>query len=1098
MAEKNPSVALSFNATQFKKEINEVKNGLKETKKEFQLQDETLKSNGQKLDVLKNKLRDLTETQKTEVTILNKYKEALTTLNKIQTENIKKQEQAKKAYEDAKKSTSTTKEELAKLKAELDKANNAVDSTNKTLSTYQNKLLDSEISEKKLKNAITDTNNAIKKRDLEKASANVDKMNSGLDKAIGASVAVASAFATVGAGAVKLGLDSIKLADDLATEADQLGLTAEQLQKFKYLALQTDVEDSALSKFIVKLNGDIGNLAIGIEDNGNKALLALIKTVKNGDGSLKDSNQVFLEVVDGLGKIENQALRTGIANQIFGEKFAKDLNPLLNKSADEIKGYLSEFEQIGYLSNETVADMALLDEKINKTKQIFAQLGAEVGVSVTPFIEEFTDFISDNREEVGEWASVVMENIINTFETVYKLRGAIVALIAVFAILKVALTVVSSVLAFQKAMVGASGAAAVFNAVVAANPLGMLAIALGVVVGAIVLYNSTADESSKKQKQLNDDYQNAITAIDKKSNSEIVNAEKVNILKNKMYELDDQLRSGNLTTEEATKKKQQLKGVAEQLTNLIPNLKLAFDKETGALITQRGEVDNLAGSYVNLAIQKAKAAAYQAKIDETMKAIIEQEEVIGNNEYVDSMPNPYKGVTPFTNLWTETLPQLQQREDWVITKQNLANARKRKQDLEQKLNGYISDLQNNEFQGPPLPPPKKTTETGGGITSYDGDPEKGKSAEQLEKEAERAEKEAAQKAEEERKKKVEAYKKTISEIERLDLREQNFKKEYGELTAENEKQILEDRIKRNQKYADDVLTMEKLTAEERADLYKEYTEKVGDLNLDLYKLENENAKKSIEDKRKISNEWIDEQKFYGLMSEQEEYDAILRFKKRELEASNFDYVKELDRKLFTLKKTQIEELAQKELDEKMKLFEADRKAINDKYDLLNEKEDDLAREQEKATLTEQMALYKGSVTKEGKDRYLSLQKDYKAILLEEEKADRDKKRLEELKVLDEQEKKYTEDHKNALAMMTSASILTSETLIAVSQNLADSFSQIISNFKSKNNEMLSLGKGPISTSTFNQINNQTINSANSANLFSNLTYGKFKMGWGGY
>lgn len=773
-------------------------------------------------------------------------------------------EKFKRAQELAQKAVQLSADKVNNLKKALEDADKqGVGKTTDGYKDLQKKLAEAELAAQKTNIKLKEINN-IK---IDKMSSQINSLNSSMDKIIGTSVKVATAFAAVGAGAVKLGLDAIERADAIATEADKLGLSAEALQRYNYLALQTDVSNESLSKSIVKINGDLGNLALGIQDDGNKALLSLIGSTKNADGTAKDAEQTFLEVITALSQMENQSVRTGLANKIFGERFAKDLNPMLNKAPEDIKKYLEEFEKIGYLSNDTVNDLALLDEKLNVTKQIFTQLGAEVGVQVTPFIEEFADFIQENKDEIGEWASSTMDNIIKVSKAIYDARGALVALVAIFALLKAALAVSSSILAYQKAMEGATGATARFNAIIASNPLGALAVVLGLVVGGIIAYKaatSDATDSTKKHsdelKKLSGSYNDLSASVNEKvtaQEGEIDNIERL------YGELETLSKKENKSVED----KNRMKFAIDQINSVIPGAITLVNSETMAYQEQGGAIDTLIAKKRALiklsgkeelykqAVQNVEGLEYNAgnylwEKQETDKKIKELESTPALSkeaafEKGTELSKLYRDSKKYGELYNET-QALGANYYGAIT------------DYESSYETYLKEFGN----------PNKNKPGGGsgvGIPDYSKGGKGDNSADK-----------AAREAEEQRKARVKSYEDTISEFERIDERYRKIKKEYGDLSVIDEFDSIKEQAQRYRKYADDVLSLDYLTSEEKTRLHKEYTEKAEDLELEQYKFAQSIRQKVIDDYEKK----VEEAKNLA----QEEHDHAQELIKEYLEA----------------------------------------------------------------------------------------------------------------------------------------------------------------------------------------------------------------------
>ena len=119
------------------------------------------------------------------------------------------------------------------------------------------------------------------------------------------------------------------------------------------------------------------------------------------------------------------------------------------------------------------------------------------------------------------------------------------------------------------------------------------------------------------------------------------------------------------------------------------------------------------------------------------------------------------------------------------------------------------------------------------------------------------------KAEEEAyKKRLAAFTDYIKETERLEKRWVDKQKKLGILTAEDEKYIIQQRIKRYEQYLQEIREMTWLSAEDRLKLEKEYTEEIEDLQmdyLDLLKDQLDDQIDALEDANKKKIELIEEE-----------------------------------------------------------------------------------------------------------------------------------------------------------------------------------------------------------------------------------------------
>lgn len=133
----------------------------------------------------------------------------------------------------------------------------------------------------------------------------------------------------------------------------------------------------------------------------------------------------------------------------------------------------------------------------------------------------------------------------------------------------------------------------------------------------------------------------------------------------------------------------------------------------------------------------------------------------------------------------------------------------------------------------------------------------GSSRDTAAEDAKKAAEEAAKAAEEARKRALELFKSTIEERERLEDRWVKNKKALGLITDKDEQYILQESIKRYQKYAEEVNQLTFASEEEKAELRKKYLEEAEDLQVEYFELLKDLMEKNIDDIESKYDEDVD-------------------------------------------------------------------------------------------------------------------------------------------------------------------------------------------------------------------------------------------------
>lgn len=221
------------------------------------------------------------------------------------------------------------------------------------------------------------------------------------------------------AGAIyKIGKTSAEAGGKIQDFADRLGLTAEEVQRYDYIALQSGVDTEQLAKSMAKARDAIGTALTGTTNTATIALQNLFGDLSKIPTSTEDG---FNAIIEQLSKVEDSTLQAYYANEIFGERLATNLLPLINNGADKLNQLNAEFETLGYLSNEEVQQLADLDDNFNKMTKKVQNLTYQLGTALAPAIE----LIMGLLEPVVSLLQLIMELITPVLDAITTLADKI-------------------------------------------------------------------------------------------------------------------------------------------------------------------------------------------------------------------------------------------------------------------------------------------------------------------------------------------------------------------------------------------------------------------------------------------------------------------------------------------------------------------------------------------------------------------------------------------------------------------------------------------------------------------------------------------------
>lgn len=193
----------------------------------------------------------------------------------------------------------------------------------------------------------------------------------------GAAAAGAGLLAAGGA-AIGAAFKTAAYGDEVAKTSTKMGVSTDALQEMRYWADRNGISASSLDRAVGRLNQRVGRAATG-NDKYAKAFEDLGVSIHDSEGNIRDTNDVMGDTVQRLSEIEDPALQSAMASEIFGTKMARDLMPAL---------------QDGALSMEEAAEMAhdlgvVMDEDATKSAEQFTDAWADIKDTAGGFLRDF-------------------------------------------------------------------------------------------------------------------------------------------------------------------------------------------------------------------------------------------------------------------------------------------------------------------------------------------------------------------------------------------------------------------------------------------------------------------------------------------------------------------------------------------------------------------------------------------------------------------------------------------------------------------------------------------------------------------------------------
>jgi len=238
-----------------------------------------------------------------------------------------------------------------------------------------------------------------------------DSIKRGLGGLTDTAKSVNGVLANLGVGVSLAGIgamikSSIDSADALDEMAQRTGIAVESLSLLVPAAELSAVSTEKFEAGLKKLATGMLEAATGSETSAQK-FGALGVAVQNQDGTLRDSEQVLLDLADRFKAMPDGAEKAALAVDIFG-KAGAEMIPFLNQGRDGIGALKQEAAELGLqLSADTAAQAGNFNDALDKLKLATQSIGNQIIASLLPALNDMAGGMVESAKQGGTLRTIL-------------------------------------------------------------------------------------------------------------------------------------------------------------------------------------------------------------------------------------------------------------------------------------------------------------------------------------------------------------------------------------------------------------------------------------------------------------------------------------------------------------------------------------------------------------------------------------------------------------------------------------------------------------------------------------------------------------------
>lgn len=253
------------------------------------------------------------------------------------------------------------------------------------------------------------------KKDMEEGKRAVQR---GSDAISNAARSARNALAALGIGIgavvfVRLIRGALESQDALAKLSQKVNISVESLVGWQHAADLSGVSSEGLTKGIKSLTTQMFDAASGLKES-QRNFAALDVQVQKTDGSLRNSDEVMIEIADKFSMMRDGAEKTALAVKLFG-KAGLDMIPMLNQGGAALAAMREEGQKLNPVTTESAKQAELFNDSMNKLRKSAGTAGVALIVDLLPPLSQVADEMARAAVQGG-----ILKGVLVGYGTLWK------------------------------------------------------------------------------------------------------------------------------------------------------------------------------------------------------------------------------------------------------------------------------------------------------------------------------------------------------------------------------------------------------------------------------------------------------------------------------------------------------------------------------------------------------------------------------------------------------------------------------------------------------------------------------------------------------